>query len=158
MLKSGFVCLLVISFISVFAQTEKECRTNLEMDAFFEKKQLPPDTTVKKRPATDTTPKQGQGITPSGFICPAGTNPLLQYRLRIGDDAFTVISFTIIAETQDDDIAEVVNYGEYLQTSSLRIIGYRKKHEPVYLSCIKVRHSSGVIRIVKPLTVDPTTL
>jgi hypothetical protein len=80
------------------------------------------------------------------------------YRLRILNDAFTVISFTIDVETEEGDIVEIVNQGDYLQTFSRVQIASRKKKEPIYLSCIKAKHTSGVIRILKPITINTTIL
>lgn len=142
------VCVLLITYSSLFSQIEKECKGNIDLNAFFERVSVPPDTT--------TTKKQVHPL-PSGLYCPEGTRTRDQYRLRVSNDAFTVISFTIMVETPEDDIAEISNQGEYLQRSAFMMIVTRKRSEPVYLSCIKVQHTSGTIRILKPFSISTTT-
>jgi len=146
MLRTILVCLLAIAFHPLFSQGEKECRGNIDLDAFFEKIELPPDTATAKKPFTP----------PSGIYCPEGTKT--RYRLRVSNDAFTVVSFTIMVETQEDDLAEVTNEGEYLARRSQMMIVMRKHGEPVYLSCIKVKTSGGTIRILKPITLNSVAL
>jgi hypothetical protein len=147
MVRISLICLLSIVFYPSFSQLQKECKGNIDLNAVFEKVDFIPDTSATKKPVSKT---------PSGTYCPAGTRD--QYRLRVSNDAFTVISFTITVETQEGDIAEMPNQGEYLQSGAFRMIATRKKNEPVYLSCIKVLHSSGTIRILKPITLTSVAL
>jgi hypothetical protein len=155
MLRTSILCSLLVTSSSLFCQPDKECRSDIELDVVFEKIEFAADTAARVKPVKDTALITGQGITPSGITC--GIRDAW-YRLRILNDAFTVISFTITVETEEGDIAEVVNEGENLKIHSQVIIGYRKKNEPIYLSCIKARHTSGAIRILKPLSVKTYVL
>ena len=82
-----------------------------------------------------------------GIVCVGGNTA--QFQLRPLNDAYEVISFVISASNKSGDVLETTNEGSQIQPKAMMVVDFRKKNSLVYFDCIKARHKSGVIRILK---------
>jgi hypothetical protein len=134
------IFLLVVSTVTDAQQTDKPCRTNVELDVVI-------DTIFWTRDSI----KQDKKESPLTFVDYSGDcRPC--YMLRPLLPKYTVVSFTLITQT-DEYIAEIPVQGNYLSYRALSEIRMAKKGEAIYFECIKARHENGNIYTLKNFSV-----
>jgi hypothetical protein len=134
MLRCLFITVLLLQATRLFAQPEK-CTITAMVDVRVERCECPApdDSTAKNKPLVD-----------HHFDRRA-------YRLKALDSSYTILSFVVMGETQDGDIAFHTNMGETFRCATMSVWNYTKKGTR-YIYCIKARHTNGLIYSLKPLS------
>ena len=135
-----FLFLFVSFFCTVrlIGQSDKECRTNLSLNSSFEKRIPRKDTTIKNNPR-------------SGFV--DYILPATEYILRPPAEDYSILKFMLSFETPEGDWIETNCIGNKINGYGSLMLLKRKTDSPLYFTCIRVKHKSGGIYTIKPLTV-----
>jgi hypothetical protein len=146
-MRNVLIIICLFTSIGSFGQA-KECRTNLQVDAIFEKIENKVNTTV-------STAKIKERNDRLVFVDLAATSPII-YRLNSSDKSYTVISFLVMAELESGDILEANCLGNTLNGwyNAMKVLREKKKDTPLFFYCIKVKNKTGAIFVLKPLTVN----
>jgi hypothetical protein len=124
--------LALFSALPSFSQVSHDkCRPNIGLTAFI-----------------DTVSFKYDSARPPGTYIRSGSN----LRMRVNDSLFTVVSFVMIID-QDEDIIEIPVAGPYLSATAINFLRQAPPGSTVYFNCIQVQHKSGKFFSVKNFSV-----